>query len=63
MDAKTLSTLLGTSEFKAWCKARRGKWRSDLSFFKAWKAAKNGDADAQAVIDTYKVELVKLRLK
>lgn len=55
--------MLGQPEFKAWCKARRGKWRNDLSFIKAWKAAHYGsDAEAQALIDRYKAELVKLRL-
>lgn len=56
--------MLGQTEFTAWTKVRRGKWRNDLSFIKAWKAAKYGsDAEAQALIDRYKIELVKLRLK
>lgn len=47
MDPRALRQLLDQGEFTAWTKVRRDKWRNDLSFIKAWKAAHYG-SDAEA---------------
>lgn len=62
MDPRTLSKPLGLSEFKAWCKARRGTYRNDLNAHRAAEDCLQGSVPAKEVVDRYKAELVKLRL-